>query len=148
MPSKERTLFLPYQPYLPIGTLRSAVSYPDPSGTFSDEAIRDALTLLELGHLKSRLDETEPWDQQLTGEEQQRLTFARAFLQKPDWIFLDDATGALDEPTQQRVYEIFAERLPKSGLLSITNRPSAARHHDRRLQLVPTADGSVTLQPA
>ena len=111
---RARTLFLPHQA---VSADRHACArrfpIPSPAGTFSDEAIAEALRLLDLGHLAGRLDESEPWDQQLSVDEQQRLTFARAFLHKPDWLIMDDATGALDEAMEQRVYETLAQRLPQ-----------------------------------
>src|SRR5262249_17553438 len=137
LPAQAKSLFLPHQPYLPIGSLREAVSYPSPSGTFSDEAIADALRVLELEQLARRLDEVEPWEQQLSIDEQQRLTFARVFLQRPDWIFMDDATGALDEAMEKRIYGILAERLPGASVLSITNRPTVAGYHRRRWTFQP-----------
>jgi putative ATP-binding cassette transporter len=143
LPAQAKPLFLPHQPYLPIGSLREAVSYPSPAGTFSDEAIADALRLLDLEQLAGRLDDTEPWDQQLSIDEQQRLTFARVFLQKPDWIFMDDATGALDESMEKRIYGILAERLPSASVLSITNRPTVAGYHQCRWIFRPGGDGAV-----
>ena len=131
--------------YLPIGTLREAVSYPAAAGTFADDAIADALRLLDLDHLAGRLDESEPWDQQLSVDEQQRLTFARAFLHQPDWLILDDATGALDEAMEQRVYETLAQRLPTTAVLSITNRPTVAHFHQRHWSIA-AADGAAALQ--
>ena len=148
LPGEERTLFLPDRAYLPIGTLREAACYPSPAGTFSDDAIGEALRLLDLGHLVPRLDESEPWDQQLSVDEQQRLTFVRAFLQRPDWLILDDATGALDEAMEQRVYENLAQHLPGTAVLSITNRPTVARFHQRHWSISPTPDGSAALETA
>jgi len=143
LPAQAKPLFLPHQPYLPIGSLREAVSYPSPSGTFPDEAIADALRLLGLEQLARRLDDVEPWEQQLSIDEQQRLTFARVFLQHPDWIFMDDATGALDEAMEKRIYGILAERLPGASVLSITNRPTVAGYHQRRWTFRPAGEGAV-----
>jgi putative ATP-binding cassette transporter len=143
LPAAARPLFLPHQPYLPIGSLREAVSYPSPSGTFPDEAIAESLRILGLEQLAGRLDETEPWDQQLSIDEQQRLTFARVFLQRPDWIFMDDATGALDEAMEKRIYGIMAERLPAASVLSITNRPTVAGYHRRQWAFRPGGNGAV-----
>ena len=127
---------------LAIGTLREAVCYPAAAATFTDAAIAEALKLLDLNHLVARLDESEPWDQQLSVDEQQRLTFARAFLHRPEWLILDDATGALDEAMEQRVYETLAARLPDTSVLSITNRPTVAKFHQRHWTIVATADGA------
>lgn len=146
LPGRARILFLPHQAYLPIGSLRMAVSYPAAADAFTDDAIADALKVVDLGHLASRLDESEPWDQQLSVDEQQRLTFARAFLHQPDWLIMDDATGALDEAMEQRVYKAIAQRLPATAVLSITNRPTVAAFHQRHWSFAASADGAAALQ--
>jgi vitamin B12/bleomycin/antimicrobial peptide transport system ATP-binding/permease protein len=146
LPEHARSLFLPHQPYLPIGSLREAVSYPSPAGTFSDEAIAEALKLIGLEHLVQRLDDAEPWEQQLSIDEQQRLTFARIFLQRPDWIYMDDATGALDEAMEKQVYGILAKHLPDAAVLSITNRPTVAGYNQCQWLLEPGEDGAMRLK--
>jgi vitamin B12/bleomycin/antimicrobial peptide transport system ATP-binding/permease protein len=146
LPAGARSLFLPHQPYLPIGSLREAVSYPSPAGTFSDEAMAAALRLIGLGHLATRLDDSEPWEQQLSIDEQQRLTFARIFLQRPDWIFMDDATGALDESMEKEVYGLLAQQLPDAAVLSITNRPTVAGYNQCQWLLEPGEGGPMRLK--
>jgi len=147
IPAQARTLFLAREPYLPFGTLREAVAYPaDPKG-FSDDAVREALSLVRLDALAPRLDERETWDQALSGDEQQRLVFARALLHAPDWLIMDDATAALDEATEKLVYEVLAARLPATTVVSLTNRPHVAAIHQRRLELVIGDGGAAGLQP-
>jgi putative ATP-binding cassette transporter len=102
--------------YLPIGALRTALSYPAPEGTFSDERIRETLRLLGFGSLVDRLDETAHWEQSLSGGEQQRLAVARLLLHEPAWIFLDGATSSLDEETEKQIYAVLRERLPRSAI--------------------------------
>ena len=146
IPAQARTLFLARQPYLPMGTLREAIAYPaEPSG-FPDDKVRRALELVRLDALSPRLDERESWDQTLSGDEQQRLVFARALLHAPDWLIMDDATAALDEETEKRVYEILASELPGTSVVSLTNRPDVARMHERRLELVVGKEGAARLQ--
>jgi vitamin B12/bleomycin/antimicrobial peptide transport system ATP-binding/permease protein len=148
VPARARTLFLSQRPYLPIGTLREAVSYPAPAGAFADEEIRGALRLLGLGPLEGRLDEIGHWEKQLSESEQQRLAFARVLLHEPDWVFLDDATGALDEAMERSAYESLTQRLPHTTVVSITHRPAVAQYHTRRWTLVPGGDGGASLQAA
>ena len=95
-PAGWRVLFLPQRPYLPIGTLREALTYPDRTDAVDDETCREALEACLLGHLSGRLDETGNWSLALSVGEQQRLAFARALLLKPNWIFIDEGTAALD----------------------------------------------------
>jgi len=83
--------------------------------------------------LKKRLELSENWAQLLSGGEQQRLAFARALLYRPDWLFLDEATAALPDADQDRLYRLLKERLPDTTLVSIGHREALAAHHDQRL---------------
>jgi putative ATP-binding cassette transporter len=141
VPAQQRVLFLPQRPYLPLGTLRDAVSYPAPAGKLEDAAIQDALRACGLPHLVGRLDEEGNWSQRLSPGEQQRLAFARALLTQPDWLFLDEATSALDEMTEATLYRLIKERLPQATLVSIGHRSTLAAFHDRRLELQPGGAG-------
>jgi putative ATP-binding cassette transporter len=135
LPAGARVLFLPQKPYIPIGTLRDAVKYPDEHSTASDGEIVTALEAARLGHLAPRLDEEAHWSNILSGGEQQRLAIARALVFKPDWLFLDEATASLDEEMETAVYRALKERLPGTTLVSIGHRPSLRQWHDRRLEL-------------
>ena len=133
MPKGAKLLFLPQKPYLPIGSLKRAVSYPDDPAKFSDEDVLQALDAVGLPHLKKRLELSENWAQLLSGGEQQRLAFARALLYRPHWLFLDEATAALPDADQDRLYRLLKERLPDTTLVSIGHREALAAHHDQRL---------------
>ena len=148
VPAHARTLFVPQWPYLPLGSLRAAVSYPAPEGTFPDTRIREVLRLLGLDHLTTRLDDTAPWDQQLSPHEQQRLAMVRVLLNEPEWVFLDKATSSLDEETERRAYGLLAERLPRTTVISVANRPEVAAYHARRWTITPNAVGTASLQVA
>jgi putative ATP-binding cassette transporter len=148
VPPRAQTLFLPQTPYLPLGNLRAIASYPAREGHFPDDRIREALGLFDLGHLAGQLDRTDHWEQVLSASEQQRLALARALLHQPRWIFLDDATSALDEAAEARAYALLSERLPGSTLVTTTRRPSVAARHTRRWQLHAGADGRVLLEAA
>ncbi len=148
VPARARMLFVPQRPYLPLGSLRTAVSYPAPGGAFPDTRIHEVLRLLGLDHLTTRLDETAPWDQQLSPHEQQRLAMARVLLNEPDWVFLDKATSALDEEMEKRVYALLAERLPHATVISVAHRPEVAAYHTRHWTIAPNAEGRASLQAA
>jgi putative ATP-binding cassette transporter len=135
LPKGAKLLFLPQKPYLPIGSLKRAVSYPDDPANFPDEQVLEALDAVGLPELKDRLDRSENWAQVLSGGEQQRLAFARALLYKPDWLFLDEATAALPDEDQDRLYRLLKERLPRTTIISIGHRASLAGHHEKRLDL-------------
>jgi putative ATP-binding cassette transporter len=133
LPKGARLLFLPQKPYLPIGPLKQAAGYPGHPDDFSDEEARAALDSVGLRHLVDQLERSENWAQVLSGGEQQRLAFARALLNKPDWLFLDEATASLPEEAQDALYGLLKERLPGTTVVSIGHRASLAPHHERRL---------------
>ena len=134
LPHGARLLFLPQKPYLPIGSLRRAVCYPDDPARHSDDEVRRALNQVGLEPLAADLERSENWAQVLSGGEQQRLAFARALLTRPDWLFLDEATAALPEAEQDRLYRLMREELPRTTFVSVGHRDSLAAHHARRLQ--------------
>jgi putative ATP-binding cassette transporter len=146
-PERERMLFLPQRPYLPLGTLRAVVSYPAAERSFDDARVREALVLVGLGHLGERLDAVEAWDQQLSVHEQQLLAIARALLQQPAWLLLDEATSALDEPSERRICNVLLERLPRAGVIAAGLRPRAMELMPRRWTLAER-DGRGVLQAA
>jgi vitamin B12/bleomycin/antimicrobial peptide transport system ATP-binding/permease protein len=135
LPKGARLLFLPQKPYLPIGSLKRAVAYPDDPAKFSDDEVLAVLDAVGLPHLQERLDQSQSWAQVLSGGEQQRLAFARALLYKPDWLFLDEATASLPDADQDRLYTLLKKRLPNTTIMSIGHRESLAEHHDKRLEL-------------
>ena len=141
LPKGARLLFLPQKPYLPVGALKHAVCYPADAGTFDDAAVGEVLRTVGLGHLAQELARQENWAQVLSGGEQQRLAFARALLNKPDWLFLDEATASLPEDAQAALYRLLKERLPATTVVSIGHRTSLAEFHPRRLAWQGTSLG-------
>jgi putative ATP-binding cassette transporter len=133
LPRGARLLFLPQKPYLPIGTLRHAVCYPGDEEGMADGAVREALGAVGLERLAGELERAENWAQVLSGGEQQRLAFARALLNRPDWLFLDEATASLPDEAQAGLYRLLRERLPQTTFVSIGHRASLAEFHQRRL---------------
>jgi len=134
LPQAARLLFLPQKPYLPIGSLKRAVCYPDDPSRHSDDSVKNTLAMVGLARFANELERSENWAQVLSGGEQQRLAFARALLTKPDWLFLDEATAALPEPDQDRLYRLLREQLPGTTLVSVGHRDSLAAHHAKRIE--------------
>jgi vitamin B12/bleomycin/antimicrobial peptide transport system ATP-binding/permease protein len=145
MPKDARILFLPQRPYLPIGKLRDAVSYPMPADGVADGTLREALEAVGLPQLTARLDDEAHWQLQLSPGEQQRIAFARALVQKPEWLFLDEATSAVDEGTESRLYHLVRERLPQTTLFSIGHRATLRPFHTRRLTVQPTGNSAASV---
>jgi putative ATP-binding cassette transporter len=148
LPKGARLLFLPQKPYLPLGALRHAVSYPDEASSHPDEEIREALSAVGLDQLAPDLERSENWAQVLSGGEQQRLAFARALLNKPDWLFLDEATASLPEEDQDKLYRLLKERLPRTTLVSVGHREGLAEHHAKRFVWSGTGGATPALIPA
>lgn len=139
------TLFLSQMPYLPLGDLRAAVSYPAPSGTFSDEELRTTLDKVALGHLVDRLDEESDWVKVLSPGEQQRVAFARILLIKPKAVFMDESTSSLDEGLEFSLYRLLRSEVPRCTLISVGHRSTIDQHHDQKLQL--ESEGRWALSP-
>lgn len=134
---KAKILFLPQKPYLPLGTLRDALTYPS-NHTFSDTELTAALKLCGLHNLEQALNETHQWAMEFSLGEQQLLAFARIFLQKPDWVFLDEATSALDENNESKMYQLLKETLPNITIVSVGHRKSLTAWHEKTLHLSKT----------
>ena len=152
VPKDARLMMLPQRPYFPVGPLAAAVSYPAEPGTYDSERVAEAISAVGLPALAQRLDEEGHWNRMLSLGEQQRLGIARALLQKPDFLFLDEATASLDEPSEEVLYRLIQERLPDATVVSIGHRSTLAAFHRRRLALERDGDRftvrDVALKPA
>lgn len=144
LPPAAKFMLLPQKPYLPIGSLRAALTYPAAPGQYDEPSLREALNTAQLSYLADKLDVEGVWQQQLSGGEQQRLSIARALLEKPDWLFLDEATTAMDEPMEAIIYHTLRERLPKTTIVSIGHRATIQQFHKRRLEMEPAGEGVYT----
>ena len=135
-------MFMPQRPYLPLGTLRAALAYPDAPNAFSTAAIEGALKRVGLAEFRSMLDVPARLDKSLSLGQQQLIGFARLLLHRPNWVFLDEATSALDELSQKRVMSIFDEELAGATVVSIGHRPGLEAFHPRVLHLVRSPLGA------
>jgi vitamin B12/bleomycin/antimicrobial peptide transport system ATP-binding/permease protein len=135
VPKGAKLMALPQRPYFPIGTLTAAVTYPDEPGTFGAEALSEVITAVGLPALAGRITEEAHWNRMLSLGEQQRLGIARAILQAPDYLFLDEATASLDEPAEAALYRLLNARLRRTTIVSIGHRSTLAAFHRRGLVL-------------
>jgi putative ATP-binding cassette transporter len=131
-------LFLPQKPYFPLGSLKRTVVYPGPEIEVSDDAVRAALAAVDLAPLAKRLHDVENWGQILSGGEQQRLAIARALIAKPDWLFLDEATSAMEIPLAARIHATLRRLLPNTTIVAISHQEKATLP-GRHLTLTPGA---------
>lgn len=130
-----RYLFLPQKPYLPIGTLKTVLSYPQDDSVYSPERYAQVLETCRLPHLVSRLDEANHWQRMLSPGEQQRLAFARALLFAPRWLYMDEATSAMDEEDEATLYQALIDQLPGLSIVSVGHRSSLKRFHGRHVRI-------------
>lgn len=133
---ENKTMFLSQLPYVPLGDLRTVVSYPNEAGSITDEDLRAVLGQVALPHLTGRLDEELDWAKVLSPGEQQRVAFARILLTKPQAVFLDESTSALDEGLELMLYQLVRSELPDTILVSVSHRSTVEQHHTRQLQLL------------
>jgi putative ATP-binding cassette transporter len=137
-----RLFMLPQRPYIPIGTLRRAVTYPSGVDDVPAEEVAEAMEQVGLGDFIERLDEEANWDQILSGGEKQRVAFARILVHKPDIIVMDEATSALDPGSQEYLMNLIQEKLPKTTIISVGHRPELEKFHERKLVLEARKEGA------
>ena len=131
-----QVIFCAQQPYLPLGTLRAAITYPAPLEVIPDAAVRQALADVQLGHLAAHLDEVKDWMTTLSPGERQRLAFGRVLLLAPSLVFFDESTSALDEGMEHALYTLVRQRLPHASVVSVGHRSSLGALHQRELVLL------------
>jgi putative ATP-binding cassette transporter len=135
VPNQEGLMFLPQRPYLPLGTIRGAITYPNPPEGFADQDVRAVLSRVALDHLVPMLDQEDRWDKSLSLDQQQRLVFARLLLHKPHYVVLDDVGAALAEEHRQLMYELFAAELQASTVINISRTAPTDDFYTRIIRL-------------
>ncbi|EEW77537.1 ABC transporter ATP-binding protein/permease [Haemophilus influenzae] len=127
------SLFLPQRPYMPQGTLREAICYPNinPSHAELEQTMKDCA----LGKYIQALNVKNDWQAILSPGELQRVAFIRILLTKPDVVFLDETTSALDETTEHLLYQTIKARLPEMIILSVGHRSTLQQFHNKQLKL-------------
>lgn len=135
LPQTAKVLFLSQKPYLPLGTLRQAIFYPQLEDFTRDEEVKELLRRCKLEMLLTKLDVVDDWSRILSLGEQQRVAFLRLFLYKPQLAFLDEATSAMDEDLENHLYGILKTYLPEIQVISIGHRRTLRDHHQTLLKL-------------
>ena len=148
IPKNARMMILPQRPYFPIAPLAAAVAYPAEPGQFDAATIARLISAVGLPALVPRIEEEAHWNRMLSLGEQQRLGIARALLYGPDFLFLDEATASLDEPSETALYQLLDQRLPRATIVSIGHRATLAAFHRRRLAFIRTGDRHVVQETA
>lgn len=138
-PPHQDILFLPQRPYTAQGSLRDAICYPDIDKQHPE--LIEAMNTCRLGYLVDKLDKPDDWQHKLSPGELQRVAFVRALLSKPQIVLLDEATAALDEPTEAMLYRALKQKLPDSIIISIGHRSTLNAFHNMHLDVGNVACG-------
>lgn len=132
LPSSQNSLFIPQKPYMPIGTLKEAALYPRGEG--KEEELKKLMEICGLASWAAHLGDEGDWSHILSLGEQQKLAFVRIFITRPRWVFLDEATSAMDEETENRLYRLLSS-LPGITLISVGHRSTLDKYHTRVLRI-------------
>lgn len=135
LPDDDYLFFMPPRPYLPTGTLRAAICYPSACEDFSPSMLENMLELVGLKELVEQLDQVDNWEKALPREQQQRLGVVRLLLQRPKWIFLEEAFDSLNSDGEVAMLKLICQMLPDASLLTISHEPRAEKFHQRRMVL-------------
>jgi vitamin B12/bleomycin/antimicrobial peptide transport system ATP-binding/permease protein len=141
LPSSESVMFIPKQPYLPLGTLRAAVAYPSPETAFKDEELVATLRSSGLHHLASSLDQIGRWEKQLVLEEQQCLVLARVLLHKPRLLVTDETLDATEEDARKLVINQLEDGLKDTAIINIGRLETGSRFFTRVVDLIKDPHG-------
>jgi putative ATP-binding cassette transporter len=133
LPKGKSIMYLPQRAYMPIGTLREALLFPDRFWSVTDEELIKLLKACDLPDLTTRLADVSMWSEQLSPGELQRIAFARVLLHKPDWVFLDESTSAMDLALEKHLFELLQKTLPNCSIISVGHQPSVEAFHEHKL---------------
>jgi putative ATP-binding cassette transporter len=148
IPAKASLMMLPQRPYFPVGSLQAAIVYPAEAGAYGSDRVTEVLISVGLPKLASRIGEEAHWNRMLSLGEQQRLGLARALLHAPQYLFLDEATASLDEPSEAALYRLLEEKLPATTIVSIGHRSTLEAFHQRNVVLARDGDRFALQDPS
>ncbi|HEL1565965.1 TPA: ABC transporter ATP-binding protein [Streptococcus suis] len=134
---RQQIAIVPQQAQLFAGTIRSNLSLG-----LEEISDSDLWSALEIAQAKSFIEDkggldspVEAFGKNFSGGQRQRLTIARAILQKAPILILDDATSALDYLTESRLLVAIRQELPGQNLIMVSQRTNSLRTADQILVL-------------
>ncbi|XP_067268387.1 antigen peptide transporter 1 [Chanodichthys erythropterus] len=134
----EKISVVAQEPVLFARSVRENIKYGKENA--SDEEIQAAAKLANADYFISNLPKGYDTDAgekggQVSGGQKQRIAIARALIQKPQILVLDDATSSLDTESEHRVYSALRKDLKSCTVLLITHRLSGVENADHILFL-------------
>ncbi len=137
LPQGKKIMYIPQRSYMPLGTLKEALLFPESESTVTDAELIDLLNACDLPRLTHQLEHVRVWSEHLSPGELQRIAFVRVLLHRPDWVFLDESTSALDLSHERKLYDLLKESVPHCSIISVGHRPSLGDYHDRIADFTP-----------
>ncbi len=134
-PPVESIMFIPQTSYMPLGSLREALIFPDKVMDVTDNILVQLLKNCGLSHLTNQLNTVARWSERLSPGELQRIAFVRILIHKPQWVFLDESTSSLDIKSENQLYLLLKKNLPNCSVVSVGHRPSLDQYHDHEIDL-------------
>jgi putative ATP-binding cassette transporter len=135
LPAEADLLVMPQNIYFPLGTLRTAITYPTPPEQVDDVRLHAAMRAVGLEHLSSRLEDEADWSVMLSGGEHQRIALARALLHRPEFLFLDEPVSNFDEATGKRLYRTLLDGLPETTVVTVARTGTLGEFHGRTIEI-------------
>lgn len=126
-------MLVPQRLYLPMGTLKNAICFPDQAEDHDDATVQALLEKVRLGAHVDDMHQLRMWQDELSPGEQQRVALARILLQRPTLLVLDEATSALDADNAAHFYEAVQEAIPEVTMVSVVHNEKLAVYHTHRL---------------
>lgn len=147
LPPFQRLMFIPQQPYMILTDLRSQLLYPDNAVPGDDLRIQQAFIRLGRPDFLAKQggpDSIKDWRKVLSLGEQQLVAFARILLRRPHYVFLDEATSAMDVETERQAYRALAEA--QITFISVGHRETMMPFHPQKLHLMAKGEWRLSQQ--
>ncbi|OZA84396.1 MAG: hypothetical protein B7X77_00560 [Caulobacter sp. 39-67-4] len=128
-------MLVPQRLYLPPGSLKNAICFPDRAEDHDDASIAELLEKVRLANHVGDMHAIRMWQDELSPGEQQRVALARILLQRPTLLVLDEATSALDADNAAHFYGSVRAALPDVTIVSVVHNERLAAFHTHRLSM-------------
>jgi putative ATP-binding cassette transporter len=135
MPVNKTQMFISQTSYMPLGELLDAITYPLSANEYCTEEVFELMRQIGLSDIIGSSFVECDWSKILSGGQKQKIAIIRAILQKPDYLFLDEVSSAMDSESEEIAYKMLIEHLPKTTIISVGHRKTIDKFHDHKLVL-------------